>query len=98
MDLIKLDLKNLGISHDYFFSESSLVKNKSVEKVVKILKQKNLIEEGYLEPPKGEDNKKWEKIKRLIFKSTLFGDDTNRALTKMITLGHILQMIWHIIQ
>ena len=52
MELIKTDLKNLGISHDYFFSETTLVKNKSVEKVVKILR-KNLIEEGYLEPPKG---------------------------------------------
>jgi len=35
-----------------------------------------------LEPPKGEENKDWKKIKRLIFKSTLFGDDTNRALQK----------------
>ena len=26
MDLIKLDLKNLGISHDYFFSESHWLK------------------------------------------------------------------------
>ncbi len=82
MDLIKLDLKNLGITHDKFFSETTLVKNKSVEKVIKILKKKNLIEEGYLDPPKGEDNKNWKKVKRLIFKSSLFGDDTNRALTK----------------
>tara|TARA_S200000501_G_scaffold54059_2_gene44203 strand:- start:2894 stop:4618 length:1725 start_codon:yes stop_codon:yes gene_type:complete len=82
MELIKTDLKNLGISHDNFFSETTLVKNKSVEKVVKVLRKKNLIEEGYLEPPKGEDNKNWKKVKRLIFKSSLFGDDANRALTK----------------
>ena len=82
MDSIKLDLKNLGITHDNFVSETTLVKNKSVEKVIKILKKKNLIEEGYLDPPKGEDNKNWKKVKRLIFKSSLFGDDTNRALTK----------------
>ena len=81
MELIKTDLKNLGIYHDNFFSETTLVKNKSVEKVVKILK-KNLIEEGYLEPPKGEENINWKKVRRLIFKSSLFGDDTNRALTK----------------
>ena len=43
-----------------FFSETTLVKNKSVEKVVKILR-KNLIEEGYLEPPKGEENINWKK-------------------------------------
>ena len=63
MDSIKLDLKNLGITHDNFFSETTLVKNKSVEKVIKILKKKNLIEEGYLDPPKGEDNKNWKKVK-----------------------------------
>ncbi len=82
MELIKTDLKNLGIYHDNFFSETTLVKNKSVEKVVKILRKKNLIEEGYLEPPKGEENINWKKVRRLIFKSSLFGDDTNRALTK----------------
>ena len=81
MELIKTDLKNLGIYHDNFFPETTLVKNKSVEKVVKILR-KNLIEEGYLEPPKGEENINWKKVRRLIFKSSLFGDDTNRALTK----------------
>ena len=82
MELIKTDLKNLGIYHDNFFSETTLVKNKSVEKVVKVLRKKNLIEEGYLEPPKGEENINWKKVRRLIFKSSLFGDDTNRALTK----------------
>ena len=34
-----------------------------------------------MEPPKGE-LKDWKKVKRLIFKSTLFGDDTDRALQK----------------
>ncbi len=82
MELIKSDLKDLGISHDNFFSETKLIKNKSVEKVIKVLKKKNLIVEGYLEPPKGEVNQDWKKVKRLIFKSSLFGDDTDRALTK----------------
>ena len=31
---------------------------------------------------KGENIKDWKKVKRLIFKSTLFGDDTDRALQK----------------
>ena len=38
--------------------------------------------EGYLQPPKGEKNKNWKKAKRLIFKSTKFGDDNDRALQK----------------
>ncbi len=82
MELIKCDLKELGIAHDKFFSETTLVKNNSVDKVVKILKKKHLIQEGYLQPPKGEDNKNWKKIKRLIFKSSFFGDESDRALTK----------------
>ena len=49
---------------------------------IKQLKKTKHIEEGYLEPPKGEENKNWKKIKRLIFKSALFGDDSNRALQK----------------
>ena len=32
--LIKLDLKQLGIEHDIFFSETELIKNKLVEKAV----------------------------------------------------------------
>ena len=82
MTFIKGDLKKLGIQHDNFFSESELVKKDLVNKTVKQLQNKNFVEEGYLEPPKGEVLKNWKKTKRLIFKSTEFGDDTNRALKK----------------
>ena len=82
MLLIKHDLKKLGIVHDNFYSETELVKKNLVNKAVKFLKDKNIVEEGFLEPPKGEKYKNWKKVKRLIFKSTKFGDDTNRALQK----------------
>jgi len=82
MILIKNDLKSLGISHDNFISEKSLVRQDLVTKSIKYLKEKKFVEEGYLNPPKAEDNKNWKKTKRLIFKSTLFGDDTDRALQK----------------
>ncbi len=82
MILIQDDLQSLGISHDNFVSEKSLVNKDLVAKSIKRLQKKNFVEEGYLKPPKGEDNKKWKKTKRLIFKSTLFGDDTDRALQK----------------
>ena len=82
MNLIKNDLKSLGISHDNFVSETALVKKNLVTSSIKYLKDKKFVEEGYLNPPKGEDNKYWKKTKRLIFKSTLFGDDTDRALQK----------------
>ena len=82
MKLIKNDLKMLGISHDNFVSEKDLVKKNLVEKSINYLKDKEFVEYGYLNPPKGEENKDWRKTKRLIFKSTLFGDDSNRALQK----------------
>ena len=82
MDLIRSDLKQLGIEHDNFFSETELIENKLVDKAVNHLKKNNYVQEGYLEPPKGETDKTWKKTKRLIFKSTLFGDDTDRAMQK----------------
>jgi len=82
MHLIKNDLKELGITHDNFFSETEIVKKDLVKKAVQRLKEINYVEEGYLQPPKGEINENWKKTKRLIFKSTLFGDDNDRALQK----------------
>ncbi len=82
MELIKKDLKLLGITHDNFFSETDIVNKDLVNKAVKILKERSFVEEGFLQPPKGESSANWKKIKRLIFKSTLFGDDTDRALQK----------------
>ena len=82
MELIKEDLKLLGISHDKFFSETDIVNKDLVNKAVSKLKEKKFVEEGFLQPPRGEVKDNWKKIKRLIFKSTLFGDDTDRALQK----------------
>ena len=55
---------------------------KTIDKAIDKLKKLKHVEEGYLEPPKGIDKKNWKKTKRLIFKSTLYGDDKNRALQK----------------
>ncbi len=82
MKLIKSDLKKLGIEHDIFFSENDLVDKRLVDKAVNQLKKNNYVKEGFLEAPKGETDKNWKKTKRLIFKSTLFGDDTDRAMQK----------------
>ena len=82
MAIIQKDLRLLGITHDNFFSETEIVEKDLVKKAIKILKEKNFVEEGYLQPPKGENDENWKKTKRLVFKSTLFGDDTDRALKK----------------
>ena len=82
MNLIKSDLKRLGIKHDKFFYESEIVKKNLIKKSLAKLKKEKLVIKGFLEPPKGEDNLNWKKTKRLIFKSTLFGDDSDRSLQK----------------
>ena len=82
MALIKSDLKKLGIEHDNFFSETDIVNKDLVKKATEVLKKDNLVEEGYLKPPKGETDVNWKKTKRLIFKSSLFGDDNDRAMQK----------------
>ena len=82
MNLIKDDLKALGITHNNFISETNLVERDLFKKSVDLLVKKNHVEEGHLSPTKGEESKDWKKTKRLIFKSTNFGDDTDRALQK----------------
>tara|TARA_B100000575_G_C23107904_1_gene639643 strand:+ start:52 stop:1776 length:1725 start_codon:yes stop_codon:yes gene_type:complete len=82
MNLIRKDLKQLGITHDNFFSETEIVNKDLVNKTINKLREKNYVMEGFLEAPKGEKINNWKKIKRLIFKSTIFGDDTDRALQK----------------
>ncbi len=82
MELIKNDLKLLGIKHDNFFSETEIVNKDLVNKAIETLKKKKYVETGFLQPPKGEKDDNWKKIERLIFKSTLFGDDSDRALQK----------------
>ena len=82
LKLIKNNLINLGISHDNFVHETEIVTNNEVQKVISILKDKNFAYKGKIDPPKGELREKWVERKQLLFKSTLFGDDKDRALQK----------------
>ena len=82
LKLIKTNLANLGIVHDKFTSETQIVLNKEVEKVIQNLKEKNLVYEGKIKAPKGEDDDNWVEREQLLFKSTDFGDDKDRALQK----------------
>jgi len=82
LKLIKVNLESLGIIHDSFMSETSIVNAKEVEKVIIKLKNKNLVYEGKIKAPAGESDDKWVEREQLLFKSTLFGDDKDRALQK----------------
>ena len=80
--LIKRNLKSLGINHDSFVSEKKIVLNKEVESVVSFLETNNFVYKGKIKAPAGEDNKDWIEREQLLFKSTNFGDDKDRALQK----------------
>ncbi len=80
--LIKNNLNSLGINHDNFVSEKSIVINNEVESVIDFLEKNNFIYKGKIKAPAGEDNKNWVEREQLLFKSTDFGDDKDRALQK----------------
>ena len=80
--LIKKNLKSLGIKHDNFVSEKKIVSNKEVENVIKFLETNNFVYKGKIKAPAGEDKKDWIEREQLLFRSTDFGDDKDRALQK----------------
>ena len=81
MSIIKNDLKLMGIKHDIFVSESDIVKENILSKSIEKLKQEGAITRGILPKPKG-DTEDWEPREQLLFKSTNYGDDVDRALQK----------------
>ena len=82
MDMIKKDLLKLGITMDVYTSEKMIISGELLNNVISILKKKKLIYEGILDPPKGVLSPDWETRKQLLFKSSDFGDDSDRALKK----------------
>ncbi len=82
MKIIKKNLKLIGVEHNLFVNESKLIKSNYVTKTINKLKKNNYIYEGFLSNPKGDISESWEKRNQLLFKSTEFGDDTDRALQK----------------
>jgi arginyl-tRNA synthetase len=82
MDLIRSDLKALGVEMDVFYSEKSLYGTGRIEQALKVLDEKGLIYEGVLEPPKGKMPEGWEPREQTLFKSTEHGDDVDRPVKK----------------
>ena len=82
MGMIKNDLLKLGIEMDVFTSEKEIISGNLLTEIFKILESKNLIFHGALDQPKGTDPKNWEKREQLLFKSSEYGDDSDRALKK----------------
>ena len=82
LKLIKKNLNSLGVKHDNFISEKKLVINQEVEKVIDFLQKNKFVYKGKIKAPAGEDNDKWIEREQLLFRSTDFGDDKDRALQK----------------
>ncbi len=83
LELIKRDLAKLNIKHEVFFSEKTLHgKNGQIAKTISWLREKGLVYQGKLEPPKGKLPDDWEDREQTLFRATKFGDDSDRALIK----------------
>ena len=82
MDMIRGDLALLGVTMDVFSSEKALYGTGKIEAAIATLRNKGLIYEGVLEPPKGKKPEDWEPRKQTLFRSTAHGDDVDRPVQK----------------
>jgi len=82
LDMIRDDLAALSIKQEVFFSEKSLQTSGAVADSLAILEKRDLVYVGKLPPPKGEVPADWEDRDQTLFRSSQFGDDTDRPLKK----------------
>ncbi len=84
MDAIRDDLAALNIEHDVFFSERSLADDGTgeIRATIDWLRERGLVYEGRLPPPKGQPSEDWEDREQTLFRATEFGDDIDRPLVK----------------
>ena len=85
MALIRADLAALHITHETFFSERSLIEGTAGDRVaaaIATLQADGQVYTGRLPPPKGQVPDDWEDREQLLFRTTGFGDDVDRALVK----------------
>ena len=81
---VRADLASLGVNHDIFYSERSLVGENAdqVAETIEWLRARGYVYEGRLPPPKGAPVEDWEDRDQTLFRSTAFGDDVDRPLKK----------------
>ncbi len=82
MAMIRRDLDLIGIHHDVFSNEREIIENGTLDKVFKTLKDMDLIYQGTLPPPKGKEMDDWEPVELTLFRSSKFGDASDRPLKK----------------
>jgi len=86
MEMIRADLLALNITHEVFFSERTLHEKQNgvseIDRHIEELRQRDLVYQGRLEPPKGQLPEDWEDREQTLFRSTRYGDDVDRPLKK----------------
>lgn len=82
MKMIKEDLDLIGIRHDVFTNEREIIENGTLEKCFSELQEQGLIYQGTLPPPKGKEMDDWEPAELTLFRSSDFGDASDRPLKK----------------
>ena len=87
MDLIRADLALLNVHHDLFFSERTLHARQEgngseIDKMLDVLRARDLVYEGTLPPPKGQVPEDWEDREQTLFRASNYGDDIDRPLKK----------------
>ena len=82
MASIKADLAELGVAMDIYSSERAFVESGRVQSAMDRLASDGLVYTGIPEAPKGAKDNDWEPREQLLFKSSDYGDDVDRALQK----------------
>src|SRR5262249_28180348 len=83
MRMIREDLDALGVRHDVFFSERSLIEGSDlVAQTIEWLRTRGHVYEGRLPTTKSGATEDWEDREQTLFRSTEFGDDVDRPLKK----------------
>ena len=79
---IKTDLSLININFDKFTFESEIISKNIIDDVFNLLKEKNLIYEGFLNKPLGDDDVNWKPRKQLLFRSSHYFDNLDRPFKK----------------
>jgi arginyl-tRNA synthetase len=82
MEMIRGDLKAIGIEFDEFFSERSLHESDKINDLINKLREDGLIYRGTLPPPKGREVEDYQSVEQWLFRTTQFGDDVDRPISK----------------
>ncbi|HEX2858695.1 MAG TPA: arginine--tRNA ligase [Alphaproteobacteria bacterium] len=82
MDMIKPDIKTMGITFDNYFSEWDMHQTSRMPEAVKLLRDKGYVFEGTLPPPKGKEVKDYRPVELTLFKATAFGLEEDQPIYK----------------